>query len=143
MFEAHRPAVADGEAGGVEEIDFEVEEGFEQVADGVGRVGVVAVEGYDDVAGGFAEAGFVGASVAADVFADDFGTERVGYVAGAVGGAVIDDDDLIDQGRHAAQDALDALFFIQTGNDDGDFQVTIQVAIVAANDRTTTIDSGL
>ena len=41
VFEAHGAVVARGKAWGVEEVNLEMEEGFEQVADGVGRVAVV------------------------------------------------------------------------------------------------------
>lgn len=131
VFEAHGAAVADGEARGVEEIDLKVEEGFEQVGDGVGRIAVIAVERYDDVAGGVGEAFFVSAAVATDLFADDKGSEGFGYVGGAVGGVVVHDNALVDEIRHAAQDLFDALLFVEARDDDGDAEAFVQRAIVA------------
>ena len=126
VLEAHGAAVAHGEAGGVEEIGFEVEEGFDEVADGVGGVAVIAVEGDDDIPGGHGEALLVAAAVAADVFADDDGAEVFGDLGSTVSGGVVDNDDLIDKVGHEAQDLLDALLFIETRDDNGDLQILVQ-----------------
>lgn len=120
VFEAHSLGIAHGKARGVEEVDFQVKEGFKQVGDGVGWIAVVAVQGHDDVARGKREAAFVAAPITANVFADDFGAEAFRHLRGAVGGAVINDDDLVDEFGHAGKDLLNALLFVETGDDDGD-----------------------
>src|SRR5207302_11180143 len=105
---------------GVEEIDFEVQEGFDEVGEGVDGVAVAAIQGDDEVAGGTGEAAFVGATIAANVFTDHFGTERGGDLAVAVGGIVKDHDHRVHEVGHSAENGLDALFLVQTGNDHGD-----------------------
>ena len=118
--EAHGAGVADREARGIQEIDIEVEEGFEQVGERVDRVALVAIEGDDEILGGDGEAAFVGASVAADIFADHLGAEGGGDLGGAVGGGVVHHDDLVDELGHGAEDALDALLLVEAGDDDGE-----------------------
>ena len=93
MFEAHGVTVAHGKSRGIQEIDFQMEEGFQQIGQRVGRITVIAVERDDDVAGCVAKASFVRAAIASNVLANHFGAERTRDVGGAVGGPVIDDDD--------------------------------------------------
>lgn len=133
MFEAHCPGIADGKAGGVEEIDFEMQEGFEEIGDGVGGIAMIAVESDDDVAGGVCEASAVGAAITSDFFSDDISAEASGDFRGAVSGAVVDDDSLIDEVRHTAQDLFDALFFIQAGNDDRDALIFVHASARTSN----------
>ncbi len=50
VLEAHGAAVAHGEPRGVQEIDIEVQEGFDQVRERVDGIAVVAIEGDDQIA---------------------------------------------------------------------------------------------
>jgi len=93
VLEAHRARNPDGESGSVQEISLQVEERFEQIRDGVGRVGVIAVQGHDDVTGRLAETFLVAPAIAANLLADHLGAKRGGHLGGAIGGSVVDDDD--------------------------------------------------
>ena len=100
--------------------------GLQQIRNSIRRIAVVAIEGDDDVAGGGGKATLVGATVAANVFADHHGPVALGDDRRAIRGAVIDDDDLIDEFRHALKHLLHAFLFVQAGNDDGNRLVVVQ-----------------
>ena len=67
------------------------------------------------------DAGGAGAAIAALRLAHDAGAGFGGKFSGAVGRAVVDDDDLVDLLRqHVADDVGDRLFFVEARDDDAD-----------------------
>ena len=117
MFEAHRLRIANRKAGCVEEIDIEMTKCFKQIRNGVGWIAMVAIEGDDDVSGGVSEAALVSSAVASGVLSDDVGAQRGGHFARSICRTVIDDNDFIDERRHALQHLLNPLLLVQAGHD--------------------------
>ena len=91
---------------------------------------MIAVEGDDDVAAGVQETALVGAPVSTHFLADDVGAERPRHLGCAIRGAVVHDDDLVDEARHALQHTFDPFLFVEAGDDDRYFPTLVQVAIV-------------
>src|ERR1035441_3244978 len=120
VLQAHGMPVADGKARGIEEVDLQVPECLQQIRDSVYRITMVAIQRHDEIAGSGGKPAFVAAAVAARFFADHLCAERPRHVRSAISGGVVDYDDLVDEIRHVAQHALDALFFVEAGDDDRD-----------------------
>ena len=121
--------VSAGETGAEDDVGLAVDDGFEEARVFVGVVFEVGVLDDDSVAGGSGDAGSErGAFALIDVVVDYFGDERGDLgaedFAGAVGRAVIDDDDLhrgYGSGADAIDDGADGLRLVIAGDDDGEF----------------------
>ena len=89
-----------------------------------GVVTVVAVEEHDDVRriGSEVREGFQArGAVAALGLVDDFGPVLSGYLGGAIGGAVVGDDDAADRwARDVAQDQREGVLLVESRDYDGD-----------------------
>ncbi len=119
MFETHRLRIANGKAGCVEEINIKMTKCFEQIRNGVGRIAMVAIKGDNDVAGGVSKAALVGSTVAAGILSNDVGAQGGRHFAGSIRRSVINDNDFVDERRHALQHLLNPLLFVEAGHDDG------------------------
>ena len=131
----HVPEVDDAvgvsarETGAEDDIGLAVDDGFEEARVFVGVVFEVGVLDDDSVAGGGSDAGAErGTFTLVDVVVDDFGDERGDFgaedFAGAVGRAVIDDDDFLFRdggGADAIDDGADGFCLVVAGDDDGEF----------------------
>ena len=92
---------------------------------------MVAIERDDYITLRTRKASFVTSAIAANILTNDLSTQAVGDIGGAVGRAVVHHNDLVHKLRHLAENLLNSLFFIQTRDDDRDFQVFVQTSIVA------------
>ena len=113
-------AVANGKAGGVQKVHFEMPERLDQVGEGVHRVAVIAIQGHDQVAGGAGETALVAAAIAAHGFPNHLRSHTRSHVMCAVGGVVVHHDHFVHEFRHALQHAADSFLLIEAGDDDGD-----------------------
>src|SRR4030095_1223285 len=102
------------------EVDLLLEEHVEEQRDRVGRIGPVTVHGHDDVAAGVLEARAIGAAVALAGLVDDATSERPGDLRRAIGGRVVDHQDLVDDRGHLLDGGADALLLVVARDDDGD-----------------------
>src|SRR5581483_7941475 len=129
MFEAHRPRVANGEAGGVQKVNLKVQERLEKIRNAVHRIRMVAVEGDDQVPGGVGKSFLVRPPVTSHVLADYRGPQPLRYDGCAISRAVIDHNDLVHIFGHASEDLLDALLLVQAWNDHRDAMVFVHAAM--------------
>ena len=121
--------VSAGETGAEHDVGLAVDNGFEEARVLVGVVFEVGVLDDDSVAGGGGDAGAeCGPFALVDVVVDDFGDERgdrgAEDFAGAVGRAVIHDDDFLFSdrgGADAIDDGADSFRLVVAGDDDGEF----------------------
>lgn len=121
------------EAGAVDDIGAAFEDGLEESGVVVGVVFEVGILDEDDIAGGFGEAGVEGGAFALVVVVEggddvgEAGGEGGEEVAGAVGGAVIDEDDFaLEAGVDAAdgfEEVGEGLDLVVDGDDDGELHV--------------------
>src|SRR4030095_8113823 len=101
------------------EVDLLLEEHVEEQRDRVGRIGPVTVHGHDDVAAGVLEARAIGAAVALAGLVDDATSERPGDLRRAIGGRVVDHQDLVDDRGHLLDGGADALLLVVARADGG------------------------
>jgi hypothetical protein len=81
---------------------------------------VIAIKRYYDRPGCTCEPSFVGATIAANVFADDLRSERFGHFGGSVGRTVIDNDPLVHKLGKTTKNLFDTLLLVEAWNDDSD-----------------------
>ena len=125
VFETHRFRIAHGEPRRIQKVDLKMTKCLQKIRDGVRRIAMIAVEGDDDVTRRKGEALLVGTSIPASIFANHSGPEIGSHFAGAVGRTVIDNNHLIDKGRHSTQDLLDSLLLVETRHDNGNALVVV------------------
>jgi hypothetical protein len=89
---------------------------------------MVAVKSDDDVPLRLRQAGLVSPPVTANLLVDDVRPKTQSHLCRAVRRIIVDDDDLIHEGRHARQNLDDALFFVETRYDHGDAAVVVHEA---------------
>jgi hypothetical protein len=102
-----------------------MKECLQKIRDGVWRIGVVAVQRDNDIALRLQQARFVGAAIAPDLLMQHTGPEPPCHLGSSVGGIVVDDNDLVDERRHAPQNFYDAFFLIQARYDHGNTAIFV------------------
>ena len=78
---------------------------------------MITIQRDDQVAGGRCEAPLIASSVASDRLTNYLGAKRTRHVRSAVGRAVIHYNHLVDELRHAPENALDSLLFVEARDD--------------------------
>src|SRR5205814_7031713 len=94
-----------------------VQKGFEQIAQGIDRIGIVAVQSHDDVPSGVRKPFFVGSAITTMEFPDDHSAHLPRDFSGSIRRVIVNDDGFIDKIRKCLQYLLYSFLLVQTRYD--------------------------